>query len=441
LSEITKKKKIHHAWLVLIGCCFLEFGTLGGLLDAAGVFFVPVCEDLGFARADLSFYITVYLLSSVLAMPLVARWLPKYDTKKLLTGCILLTCAAMACMSFYTELWQWYISGIVYGFAGSFLFMMSAPILINNWFKKRRGLALGVGMSFSGIGGAVLSPVFAGIIEAVGWRTGYLLAALIVLVLVLPWTLFVFEYKPENMGLKPYGWTKEDDLVTAELQEAHVQPGVPAKVAVRTLPFICLFMFAGLIPYFGGFNIHLPGHGVAVGLSPVVAATLISAVMLGNLVEKLIVGWLNDRVGVEFTVNIQLAMVALGLIGFLVAGNNLILLYMAAFFFGAQNSLVSVSTPMIIRQLFGNKDYVKILAYARIGMGLIGGLGPLTIGMVYDNFGAFAPAFVIGIGIIIFSFIIVRIAYYRRATLAWEDLPADPDKAQEIRFSRTASSL
>ena len=43
-------KKIHRAWIILIGCCFLQAGGTGAILLSAGVFYVPICNELGFAR-------------------------------------------------------------------------------------------------------------------------------------------------------------------------------------------------------------------------------------------------------------------------------------------------------------------------------------------------------------------------------------------------------
>ena len=143
--------------------------------------------------------------------------------------------------------------------------------------------------------------------------------------------------------------------------------------------------------------------------------------MVGNGVEKPMVGWLNDRVGVQFTVNIQLAMVALGFAGFMFAGDNLVLLYASAFLFGAQNSLVSVSTPLLVRQLFGERDFPAIFTYARIGTGVIGCLGPVTVAAIFDATGGFVPAFALGIGITALGFATVRLAYARRGKLAWAE--------------------
>ena len=48
------------------------------------------------------------------------------------SAAVLLVIAAVAAMGFYTEPWQWWVSGIVFGLAGSFIFVMPAPILISN---------------------------------------------------------------------------------------------------------------------------------------------------------------------------------------------------------------------------------------------------------------------------------------------------------------------
>ena len=116
--------RVHYAWLILIGCCFMQAGGLGAVLDAAGVFFVPVCDSLGFSRSEISLYLTFYFIATVFAMPLVGRWITRFNINRLLSVSFLLVIAAVAAMGFYTEPWQWWVSGIVFGLAGSFIFVM-----------------------------------------------------------------------------------------------------------------------------------------------------------------------------------------------------------------------------------------------------------------------------------------------------------------------------
>ena len=418
--------RVHYAWLILIGCCFMQAGGLGAVLDAAGVFFVPVCDSLGFSRSEISLYLTFYFIATVFAMPLVGRWITRFNINRLLSVSLLLVIAAVAARGVYTEPGQWWVAGIVFGLAGSFIFVMPAPILIGNWFHTRKGIALGVAMSFSGIGGAILSPVFTLFIQTFGWREAYLIAAVVMGVLVLPWTLFVFKLHPEDIGMRPYGWTQEDE--EDESAAADEFGGIDARQALKTVPFWCMFLFAGLIAYFAGFNSHLPGFAQSVGFSPLVGSSLLTAVMVGNVVEKYIVGFLNDKIGVQFTVNIQLVCVAAGLLGFVFAGDNLVVLYVSAFLFGAQNSLVSVSTPLLVRQLFGGRDYPKIYAYTRIGTGVIGCLGPVTVAGMFDTTGSFIPAFILGVGIAVLAFVTVRVAYLLRKQIACDESNVVPDQ-------------
>ena len=52
-----------------------------------------------------------------------------------------------------TSVWGWYLFAIPMAMGSVFVATMAGPVLINNWFKKHNGLAMGVMMAFVGIGG------------------------------------------------------------------------------------------------------------------------------------------------------------------------------------------------------------------------------------------------------------------------------------------------
>jgi len=441
MTELQKASN-RRAIIILIGVCFMQAGGLGAILDAAGVFFVPVCEDLGFARAEIAFYLTCYLLGTIVAMPFVGNWISRFNINKLLTIAFTLVVIAVGLCSQYNEPWQWWISGVVYGTAGSFIFVIPGPILITNWFDKHRGIAMGVSMSFSGIGGAILSPVFTAVIQAMGWRNAYIVAAIVMAAMVLPWTAFVFKLHPEDIGLIPYGAdpnkAKQNESLATNPDRPSF-PGVPARSALKTVPFWAMFCVAGFVAYFAGFNSHLPGYAVSIGFDAMFGATLVTATMVGNVVEKLIIGWLNDKIGVQLTVYIQLVMVASGLFLLTVVGNNAILMYLACFLFGAQNSIYSVSIPLLTRYLFGEKDFPKLFAWTKIGTGVIGCVGPTSIAMVYDVTGSFVGAFYIGVGVAVAAAIAVTLAIKFRHTLTWQDENGNPMEPPEMSHGVSAA--
>ena len=75
-----------------------------------------------------------------------------------------------------------------------------APIFIANWFQKRTGFAVGLYGMLLAILSAILNPCIAAVISAVGWRSAYLVLAVVAAVMILPWTLFVVRFKPERAG-------------------------------------------------------------------------------------------------------------------------------------------------------------------------------------------------------------------------------------------------
>lgn len=423
-----KSPRFHYAWLILIGCCFMQAGGLGAVLDACGVFFDPVCVDLGFGKAEISSYLTAYFIATIVAMPLVGHILPKVNIRLVLSIATILTALGVFLMGTYSEVWQWWISGLMFGCFGSFIFVIPAPLIINNWFQKRTGIAMGIAMSFSGIGAAILAPVFTLIIQAIGWRSAYMVASIIIACLILPWTLFVFRFRPEDMGLKPYGY-EETMTHEAAVSAAPPLPGMRARNALKTPVFWVLFILAGSIAYFAGFNSHLPGFAQSIGYDALFGSSLLSAVMVGSVFDKLIMGYLNDRVGVQFTFVVQFILVLMSMLVFIFFKSS-VALYVGAVLFGIQNSLFSVSTPLLVKQVFGKKNFAQIFSYVRMGSGLFGMFGPTTIGLCYDLSGSFAPAFLIGAGICCLGLILLPIIYKLRKGLIWEDMPKPVETTQ-----------
>ncbi|KAL1924628.1 uncharacterized protein VTP21DRAFT_4282 [Calcarisporiella thermophila] len=77
---------------------------------------------------------------------------------------------ALLLASFNTALWQLYLTqGVMFGFGNAFVFFPSM-LLPNQWFNKYRGLATGIAVSGSGIGGLCLTPLARYIMENLGYR-------------------------------------------------------------------------------------------------------------------------------------------------------------------------------------------------------------------------------------------------------------------------------
>lgn len=421
------KPRFHYAWLVAIGCCVLNATGLAGIMESGGVFLGEVARDIG----DVTLFLTFYFISTIVAMPIVGHVLQKYNARIVLTIAFVITAGAFGASGFYTEPWMWYINGAIFGLFGSFIFVVPVPIMILNWFKKRTGLVMGVVMCLAGVGGIILSRVYAVLINAFGWREAYMIAGVILILLTIPFTAFVFAMKPSDIGKTAYGEGEEPapSDVNGVVKKGS---GVPFKQALASPPFVMMFLICGLVAFFGTVLTILSKFGQSIGLPLDQAAALISVALAGNLISKIVLGALNDKIGIQKTVLIQVAMIFIGLCIMVFLQDIYAALAVGAFFFGAQATMYSIATPLLIRRYFGEKDYTRIFTWARIGAGVLGAIGSTIVFLVFSNFGSYTPVFIIGIFVIITIFICFLIAEATRKKLVWVDADDDEPTKENV---------
>lgn len=414
---------IHRAWIMLIGCSILTAGTLGAIFGACGVFYVPICDDLGFARNEIASWQQAHFLSMSISMPIAGKIIERFDIRVVMSVSAIACAVAAALMGTYTEIWQWVCSGVVYGTLGTCLMQLPQATILGNWFFRKTGLALGLSTAVGSIGSASFAIVFTNIIASAGWRTAYLIQGIIVLAASLPFTLFVLRLRPSDVGALPYGFDEGQFAVRqAEKEKAAALPkrGVPLKKGLPSVTFICIFLFAGIAALVGsGFDAHLPGYAESIGYSAMFGALLVSALQMGSFCEKLVMGHLNDRFGIENTVYIEFAVVVIGMLGLVFARSEWALVA-AAFLFGVQDSFTSISLPLLLRRFFGDAHFAQYYAWARMGSGIFGSFGSRLVGLSYDVARSFAPAFLVATGLCVVGALLVTIARATRGRLKWE---------------------
>lgn len=396
--ERRRTRRLHPAWLILIACCFLQAGAMGTINNAAGIMVPAVLGDLHFSQGGFMLYFTIQGLCMTAALPIAGKLLSRVSMRVLVSGGMVVAALAFASMSQFNDVWQWYVAGAVLGVASGFAFLLPAPVMIGNWFKKKAGLAMGIAMACSGVGGAIMNPLGGALIQALGWRPTYVLLALIAAALVLPFSLFVMRFKPDNPQDSYGAEETSSETVSATVSHGEVDvSGVPAARAVRSLAFVCVFLVAGFVALNSAFLQLLPTFASTTGFVAI-AAFLPSVAMISNIVGKLGLGWLNDVAG---TRNATLFGFAVGMVSFalfFLSGDSVPMVLAAAALFGILTAMVTVNIPLLVCRAFGSKDYSSIFSYVSMGTSLIASLGMSVYGFLYDSFGSYNPSFLLGIG-------------------------------------------
>ncbi|MDD8049339.1 MAG: MFS transporter [Thomasclavelia sp.] len=369
-------KNSNKHWLVLICCCGLAAASIGISINSSGIFYTPVSDDLHILRGSFSMHMTVFSLTTAFASLLIPKLMEKFNYKLILIVSVIVATISTAAMSLGTTALYFDILGFIRGFSTCMFSLVPITMIINNWFIKKHGLATSIALGFSGLAGSICSPIMSNIITDLGWQTGYIIKALIILGLCLPAIIYPFHLNPRDDNLLPYGYEKND------ISETNVNT-LNNTTSIISLSFICFFIFALMISCITSITQHLPGYADSIGYSASIGATLLSAGMIGNIVSKIIIGMLSDHLGVIKATIIMMLANCLGVVLLLISGSSIVLI-LGAFLFGSCYCLGAVGVPLLTKYFFGDENYPKYFPKFALGSNLGAAISFSAVGFIYD---------------------------------------------------------
>ncbi|MDD9146952.1 MULTISPECIES: MFS transporter [unclassified Sporolactobacillus] len=372
---------IHYAWKIFACCCAVNACVLGIVANTAGIYLQPVSAEMGWPLAKMNFYLTIIQIVMTVTLPIVGIVLPKINIKLSIGLSCFVMGATYALSAAFHSLTDWYIAGVILGICYAFLMYIPIPLLINNWFKKYVGTILGIVAAGASLVAAFTNPLGSLLITQHGWRVARIVLGLASILLSVPLVIAFLKYRPEDIGLRPYG-TDENAVNNREGQAIR---GMTARQAAKTFPFYFVFIFSGLLVMSASMLQQVPGYAVSVGLSPTVGATGVSCIMIGGIFGKIVLGGLTDRWGFAKAAIVGCLCGLLGVTTLLLSGNRLILFFIGTFLFGGAYAAIVVIPPMAVRGTFGTKEYSQIYSWITVANGAFGALTPIAVGIIFDR--------------------------------------------------------
>lgn len=408
------KGKIHYAWWILVGLCLMVGLGKGALNNTAGLFLPPVASDLGIGIGNLTLYLSISSIVTLIFLPVGGKMMAKYDTKVLLTGAIILQAGAFAAFGFMKAVWGWYIFSIPLAVGGVFITVIAGPVLINQWFKKSNGLALGIMGAAAGALGAISQPVVGKLIATRGWDQAYIITGVAVLIIVVPVILLLIRKSPKDKGLQPYGAAAvAEDGAAEDLNEK----GISIAIAKKSGAFYALTLFFFLITAIASFSIHIPTFLANKGYSVEFSGTVMGIYMIGVLLGALVLGVLSDKIGAK---NTSLLAMVLGIVSILMLiflSNSSTLIVIAAAILGFMAASIGTLAPTLASTLFGSKDYSQIYAMASLGLAVASIIALPAYGYVYDFTGTYTIVLWIIVAMFVVNIIAVLYAFKSKKQL------------------------
>ncbi len=396
LSERLRRRGIHYAWVMLV-LTFLTMLATSATMGMAGVLMRPLQGQFGWDSGAISGAMAMRLVLYGLTGPFAAAIMLRYGLRRAVCAALFCITVGLLLITRMNGLWQLYVFwGLLVGVGTGMTAIVLGATVANNWFSRRRGMALGIVATAAASGAIGFVPISAWIAEYIGWRFSVVPPiALCSLAFVLVGLLA--RDHPCELGLPAYGEVVVTQAQARRTGAARLSFGALRR-ALPTRSFwvliggyaVCGFTTNGLIQTH--FIPLLQDHGIAEDA----AAGVFAMMAMFDFVGAIGAGYLTDRYDPR----------KLLLFYYLVRAAVLLLLPFSGFsgwqlaLFGMFYGLGWIApVPPTIRltsESFGTAQGSLVFGWLFAGHQLGSAAAALGAGIVHDSLGSYTPSFLLG---------------------------------------------
>jgi MFS family permease len=366
-----------YAWVRL--CVALVLGTIGSVgMWSYVVVLPPVQADFGILRNEASMPYTAAMIGFAFGGVAMGRLLDRYGILVPAIAGTLLTVVGFVAAGYSPNIWALVAAHVVIGFGCSGTF---GPIVsdMSHWFRKRRGIAIGIASCGNYASGAIWPPIVQHFVTTDGWRATHIGIAVFCLVTMIPLALMLRRPSPvEHVELSGAAAARGSlGLKPNTLQALLAIAGISCCVAMA-MPQVHIVAYCADL-----------GYGVARG------AEMLSLMLGLGLIARVASGSIADKIGGLGALMIGSALQAFALLLYL-GFNGLTSLYVVSALFGLFQGGIIPMYAVIVREYFPPKDAGTrtgiALMFALFGMALGGWMS----GAIFDLTGSYRAAFANG---------------------------------------------
>jgi MFS family permease len=386
-NKLSQRLPMH--WVTVGAILFGLTAIWGSTYNSYSLFMTPIQESLQATRAEIVLGVTVKGAGSIFGTYLCALLLRHIPVMKLIRLNSLLLVANIISLSYIQNLIQYYTVLFIQTALLSVGGYIPLSIVIHNWFQKRSSFAIGIAFTGSGLGGAIFNWLGGIWIPALGWRYTMFLFGLITLAVSFLTLFLIVRPTPYELGLKPYGATEG----AQENEEQLRTEGVEVKDAVRTASF-WIFILAIFLMSLSNDTLfsNLPPHLIDEGYQLTEAAKISSAIMIFLTVGKSLMGYLYDVLGLKITSILSSLCTIVGLFSAIMISNKVFAVPLAVST-GLGLAFSSVAFSILVRSMYGPKNYARFSSYLQITYGIATIIAPVIISFIYNKTHSYVFAF------------------------------------------------
>ena len=294
---------LFYGWFVVATCMFIAFLTMG-TRNAFGAFVVPMEAEFEWNRTVVSWAAALGALLNGITQPFMGYLFDRVGVRIVVIAGIAVVGVSTLLMTLTGSVWYLIaMFGVVAAVGQSGTSLTNTGAMLSKWFRRRRGLVIGLNASGMSLGGLILVPFAAYLISLIDWRLTWIALGVMILALGIPLAWLFLHDDPSRKGLTPDGDPIPDTPAAGSRTTAPPSPPQPLfashwRQAFKSFPiwqmsfsyFICgstTFMLA----------VHFVPMAVEQGIGQQTAAFIFGLMSGLNAIGATGAGWISDRIG------------------------------------------------------------------------------------------------------------------------------------------------
>lgn len=396
-KALVKKLSSAYAWVIL-GIFFLGLLASHGVRSSFGAYVNPWETDFSVSRTVVTSISTLSFIVYAIAQPLSGKLNDSLGGRIVPSFSLILIGLCFLLSSVASQIWQLFILyGVVLslGVAGSSNVIVTS--ILSNWFKEKRGFALGLAVSGMAVGQLIVVPASLFLIENYSWRISLRIIGIIILVAIVPLMVIFVRSKPEELGLRPYGDTSADNDIPVKERQAKVPQKTASLFSVIKLKsfwklaaayFVCGFTDVGII------GTHLIPYTQGKYFNTATVAATLSTIAAFNIIGSIVTGHLSDRYNRSRQLGIIFAVRAATFIFLMSIKSSWLLIPFAVFYGSTEMASIAPANSLAVN-LFEKYPIGTIVGLISLSHQLGGAVGSWIPGLIYDISESYVIIFVL----------------------------------------------
>jgi OFA family oxalate/formate antiporter-like MFS transporter len=385
-------------WIIAAAGVLMQVAL--GAVYAWSVFRAPLVRQFGWSISEVTLTFTISIFVLGISAFLGGLWLNRKGPRVVaITGGILYGLGVFLASFSANKLWWLYLSyGLIGGIGLGLSYIVPVAVLVK-WFPDRRGLITGIAVGGFGAGALITAPVATRLIQSVGVLNTFAYLGIAYLIVTVVASLFM-QNPPE--GWRPEGWTP-----TASQTSQRAGGDYTLGQALKTWQWYALWLLL-FLNTFAGISIisqEAPIFQELVGVSAVVAASMVGIASIGNALGRVFWAWVSDLITrrATFFVMFVIQVLLFWLLPSLTAVSLMtIITFVVLMCYGGGFGTM----PAFAADYFGSKNVGPIYGLMLTAWGCASAVGPLLIAYMRQTTGSYRGALHIIAGVMAVSAVV-----------------------------------